>query len=121
CGQLGEQIPTPVIGKPAIGLPGQICTETFLRIGCFVSEIDAQHCMKYMTSKFFRLLVGIKKNTQHTSASSYELIPMQDFTENSDIDWAKTVNEIDEQLSRKYDLTKEQIEYINKYIADAIT
>jgi hypothetical protein len=31
------------------------------------------------------------------------------------------VNEIDEQLFRKYDLTKEQIEYINKYIADAIT
>ena len=37
---------------------------------------------------------------------------MQDFTANSDIDWTKSIEDIDKQLYRKYNLSEEEIEFI---------
>ncbi|WP_329759176.1 hypothetical protein [Allisonella histaminiformans] len=39
-------------------------------------------------------------------------MPLQDFTAHSDIDWTKSIPEIDRQLYRKYNLTKEEIDFI---------
>ncbi|MCF0217752.1 MAG: type II restriction endonuclease [Malacoplasma sp.] len=52
---------------------------------------------------------------QNRSSSFGEIIPVQDFSNNSDIDWSKTIAEIDDQLYQKYKLTKEEIEYIKKF------
>ena len=41
---------------------------------------------------------------------------MQDFTEGSDIDWSKSVAEIDRQLYSKYGLTEEEIAFIESMI-----
>jgi len=114
-GAIGEQIPSPILGSPI-----QICTETFLRLGCFDTEAEAKNCLQYLRTKFFRLLVGIKKTTQNTSIDTYALAPIQDFGTTSDIDWTQTVQEIDKQLYQKYDLTQEQIDYIEKMIAAKI-
>lgn len=43
---------------------------------------------------------------------------MQDFTENSDIDWSKSVADIDEQLFNKYNLSIEERAYIKNSIKD---
>ncbi len=40
----------------------------------------------------------------------------QDFTENSDIDWSKTISEIDQQLYKKYGLSKEEIDFIEEKV-----
>ena len=56
--------------------------------------------------------------TQGNKSETWEYVPMQDFSKTSDIDWNKSIEEIDKQLYRKYDLTKEDIAFINKRIAD---
>ena len=43
-------------------------------------------------------------------------VPLQDFTGNSDIDWSKPIPDIDKQLYKKYNLTKEEIAFIEKII-----
>ncbi|MEE1134989.1 MAG: Eco57I restriction-modification methylase domain-containing protein, partial [Methanobrevibacter sp.] len=84
-GKLGQDNrPTPIIGKP-----GELCTETFLQIGPFESENEAKNALNYMETKLFKLLVGINKTTQDAPKRVYAFVPMQDFTESSDIDWNK--------------------------------
>lgn len=41
---------------------------------------------------------------------------MQDFAETSDIDWSKSVEEIDAQLYAKYNLSDEEIVFIESMI-----
>ena len=108
-GRLGQDNrPTPLIGKP-----NELCTETFLQIGPFESEIEAKNALKYMETKLFKLLVGINKTTQDAPKRVYNFVPIQDFTESSEIDWNSPVSE---QLYEKYDLTSEEIEFIEKLI-----
>lgn len=72
--------------------------------------------LKYIQSKFLRFLVSIKKNTQHSFAQVYQLVPFQDFTDKSDIDWSQSVADIDRQLYRKYNLTDDEIAFIESMI-----
>ena len=111
CGAIGEVASTPVLSTP-----GELCTETFLQIGPFDTNIQSVNCIKYIKTKFFRLLVGIQKQTQHTTQKAYRFVPLQDFTEKSDIDWSKSIPEIDEQLYKKYNLTKEEIDFIESKV-----
>ncbi len=106
AGSLGEVIPTPILGTPI-----QVCTETFLRIGAYDSEFEAAQTLKYIKTKFFRALVGILKTTQHAT-TTFRLVPLQDFTARSDIDWSKSIPEIDQQLYKKYGLSQEEIDFI---------
>lgn len=100
-----------------MGHPGEIVTETLLRIGDFSSEDEANNLLNYMKTKFFRSLVGILKTTQH-STTTYKWVPIQDFTKNSDIDWSKSIHEIDLQLYAKYGLTDEEINFIETKVKE---
>lgn len=106
-GALGEVLSTPLIGEPLIG-----ATETFLSIGSFKTLIEAEACLKYVKSKFARAMLGILKITQDNTKEKWSYVPLQDFTSHSDIDWSKSIPEIDQQLYRKYNLTKEEIDFI---------
>lgn len=106
-GTFGEVLSTPLIGKPLIG-----ATETFLSIGNFLSEDEATACLNYIKSKFARAMLGILKTTQANTRSKWEYVPLQDFTPNSDIDWTKSIPEIDQQLYKKYNLSEEEINFI---------
>lgn len=110
-GAIGEVLSTPVIGVPVIGH-----TDTFLSIGKFASAEEASACLKYVKSKFARCLLGTLKATQHNPKDTWANVPMQDFTENSDIDWSKSVEEIDAQLYAKYHLSDEEIAFIESMI-----
>lgn len=110
-GALGEVLSTPVIGHPVIGH-----TETFLSVGCFDTEKEAIACYKYICSKFARTMLGVLKVTQHNSPEKWEYVPLQDFSENSDIDWSKPIADIDQQLYKKYGLTQEEIDFIEKNV-----
>ena len=115
AGQIGNPIPARIIGKAEIGFPNMICTETFLAIGPFENELNAKNVCIYMKSKFFRFIVGIRKNKNMTR-DTYAFVPLQDFTENSDIDWSKSIAEIDRQLYKKYNLSDEEIAFIESMI-----
>ncbi|BDR57772.1 Eco57I restriction-modification methylase domain-containing protein [Xylocopilactobacillus apicola] len=106
-GSLGEVISSPFIGKPGTGN-----TQTFISIGNFNSEYEANSTLKYIKTKFARTMLGILKVTQNGNKDAWRLIPLQDFTPNSDIDWSKSITEIDQQLYRKYDLSEDEINFI---------
>ncbi len=116
CGAIGEVASTPVLSTPVLSTPGELCTETFLQIGPFETKIEANNCCKYIYTKFFRAMVGIQKQTQHTTQKAYRFVPLQDFTDKSDIDWSKPVAEIDKQLYKKYNLSQEEIDFIEKTV-----
>lgn len=112
-GAIGEAMSVPVLAYP-----GQLCTETFLEVGPFENEVSASNAIKYIKTRFFRALVSIQKQTQHTTQKVYRFVPMQDFTSNSDIDWSKEIFEIDLQLQNKYKLNDEEKEFIRKNIQE---
>ena len=115
-GAIGEVLSTPVIGVPVIGVPVIGHTDTFLSIGKFASAQEASACLNYVKSKFARCMLGTLKATQHNPKDTWANVPMQDFTENSDIDWSKSIKEIDAQLYAKYNLSDEEIKFIESMI-----
>lgn len=111
-GEIGEALSTPIVGDAFIGH-----TATFISIGEFETEQEAENCLKYLKSKFCRTMLGIKKTTQHNKTKKvWECVPNQDFTEKSDIDWSKSISEIDQQLYKKYGLSQEEIDFIESKI-----
>ena len=102
----GEDFPHQIINKPFISEPGSCCTETYLVIGPFESKKKCENVISYIRTKFFRFLVLLRKNTQHASANVYSFVPMQDFSK----PWT------DAELYKKYNLTKEEIAFIESMI-----
>ena len=92
------------------------CYETYLIVGPFEIIAEAKNVVKYMQTKFFHLLVAILKNTQNAMQGAYRYVPLQDFTSNSDIDWSKSIIEIDRQLYAKYGLDESEIAFIESKI-----
>ena len=112
AGILGDGKPVSIIGKAYVGKPCSVCTDSLLPFGCFSTETEAVNLQTYMKTKFFRFCVGILKTSQNLYQNVYQFVPLQDFTSKSDIDWSKSVAEIDEQLYRKYGLTEEEIAFV---------
>ena len=115
-GAIGEVPCTPIIGTPIIGEPLIGATQTFLTIGAFDTRAEAEACLKYVKTKFARTLLGILKVTQHNPKDTWRLVPLQDFTNRSDIDWTQRVSDIDRQLYRKYALSESEIAFIEEKV-----
>ncbi|TDS64400.1 Eco57I restriction-modification methylase domain-containing protein [Myroides indicus] len=115
-GALGEVVPTPLIGEPLIGEIGTGYTQSFISIGSFSTKGEAESCLKYIKTKFARIMLGTLKVTQDNNKDVWRYVPNQDFSNNSDIDWSKPIIEIDKQLYAKYNLSKEEIEFIESMI-----
>ena len=94
--------------------PNEMCTETFLQVFPFSSAEARDHCDKYMQTKFFRLLVSIRKQDQGGKCEVYAYVPLPDFTAQSEVDWTQSVAMIDRQLYKKYGLTAQEIELVEK-------
>lgn len=71
-----------------------------------------------MKTKFVRVLLGILKITQDNTSEKWEFVPLQDFTPNSDINWSKSIHEIDPQLYRKYGLDEKEINFIETHVKE---
>ena len=112
----GGHLPNRVTGKPFISAPGECCNGTYMVIGPFNSKEECKAAQKYLYGKFARFLVASIQYTQNTKSDSYNVVPLQDFTSHSDIDWSKSIPEIDQQLYRKYNLSQDEIAFIEKMI-----
>ena len=112
-GQFGEVLPESIIGSPGDG-----ATVTFLSIGDFMSLYEGENCIKYVKTKFARMLLGVLKVTQDNTPGKWKYVPLQDFTTNADIDWSKSVHEIDLQLYRKYGLDEDEISFIETHVKE---
>lgn len=100
------KLPGKIIGNITKGLPGTICSGTYLMIGPFESENEMTNVLSYMKTKFFRSLVALNKISQNASYKVYESVPMQDFSKS----WT------DEELYNKYNLDQEEIDFIESMI-----
>lgn len=92
--------------KPFLGLPGEVCTETFLRVGDFEDKTTAENVISYMNTKFFHMLMFLKKVSHHVVSKVYGFVPMQDFSK----PWT------DEELYKKYSLSNDDIDFIETMI-----
>jgi len=111
-GAVGEVLSTPVIGHPVIGH-----SQTFLSMGNFETEFEAAALLNFIKTKFARAMLGIMKTTQHNeSPNTWSKVPLQDFTQHSDIDWTQSVADIDKQLYAKYRLNKKEVAFIEEKV-----
>lgn len=118
AGTVGRPIPARIVGAPSIEGPGTGTTESFISIGAFENIDEAQNAMKYVKTKFARVMLGVKKATQAVTPEKWEYVPLQDFSSLSDIDWAKPIPEIDRQLYKKYGLDDAEIDFIETHVKE---
>lgn len=112
-GAIGEVLSTPLVGTPLVGH-----TQTFLTIGCFEDKQEAENCLKYIKTKFARIMLGVLKITQANKKITWAYVPLQNFTNKSDIDWTKSIRDIDLQLYKKYKLSQEDINFIESHVEE---
>lgn len=92
--------------KPILAERNTCCTETYILLGPFQNKKEAENLTSYTQTKFFHLLLALRKISQHTTSKVYQFIPMQDFSE----EWT------DEKLYKKYGLNEEEISFIESMI-----
>ena len=108
--------PYKVLYPAFYGAPGTVCTESYMVIGPIKGEQYSKAVIDYLATKFVKALVLQCKTSQTTYKRVYKFVPSQDFTENSDIDWSKSVENINRQLYKKYNLSDSEIDYIERMI-----
>lgn len=112
-GAFGEALSSPLIGEPGLGF-----TQSFIAFGAFNTKGEAAAMLNYLKTKFVRTMLGTLKTTQHNHTDVWLNVPLQDFTPNSDIDWSKSIPEIDRQLYAKYGLSQEEIDFIESHVKE---
>lgn len=100
-----------VLGTPFYVEENSVCSQTYLVIGYDpikhnFSKEECENIVSYIKTKFFRYLVSIKKKTQNGPRQVYQFVPLQDFSK----PWT------DEELYSKYNLTQEEIDFIELMI-----
>jgi hypothetical protein len=98
--------PYLVIGKPFLGEKLSVCSETYLVVGPFDRKSEAENAISYLTTRFVRFLVLLKKNTQNAAKGVYSFVPIQDFSQH----WT------DEMLYEKYNLSKDEVTFIESMV-----
>lgn len=101
-----------------VGTPKTICTESYLVIGAELGldETSCYNLSTYLKTRFARYLHSLAKGSQDATSKTYRFVPVQDFSNNSDIDWSVSVQEIDHQLYNKYRLSNDEINHIENSI-----
>ena len=116
AGQTDKDGRKRIISRLEILEPGTICTESYLLLDVFDSKHEAENMKKYMRTQFVRFLISSILLTQNIVRDKFRFVPLQNLTEGSDIDWSKSVAEIDAQLYAKYGLTDDEVTFIESMI-----
>lgn len=113
AGAIGTGVFGEVLSDFIVIEPESAHTQTFLSMGEFQTQYEAESLCKYLKTKFARALLGIMKTTQNNQSKAvWSKIPLQDFSSSSDIDWLTSISNIDKQLYKKYNLSDEEINFI---------
>ena len=114
-GASGSGNDSVVIGKPIVAQKNSVCSQSFL-FAAFNTADEANNFVKYIYTKFFRALVSAIKISQSAPNRVYKYVPIQNFANDADIDWSKSIADIDKQLYKKYGLTQEEIDFVEEKI-----
>lgn len=107
-GEGGEarDYPRMIMGKPIVAPPSSACTETYIVVGAYESEIEANNLAKYLRTKFLRLLVGLRKNTQHITKDRFSFVPLLPMTKA----WS------DKKLYTHFGLSEDEVAFIESMV-----
>lgn len=107
-GEGGEsrEYPRMIIGKPIVAPPPSACTETYIVVGCYDNQEQAERLAEYIKTKFFRFMVGLLKNTQDTTKERFAFAPILPMSKK----WT------DEKLYAHFALTKDEIAFIESMV-----
>jgi site-specific DNA-methyltransferase (adenine-specific) len=100
--------PHKILGIPFVAGPKSCCTETYLVAGIWNSQKEAENFAKYISTKFFRFLVALRKNTQDSNRSHFKFVPMLDMTKTWD----------DEKLYKEFQISKEEQNFIDTIVRE---
>ncbi|MDD6980397.1 MAG: Eco57I restriction-modification methylase domain-containing protein [Clostridia bacterium] len=89
----------------AIG-PNEVCTHSYLTVGPFEDMKTTENCCEYFKTKFVRFLILQAITSIHLTRGVFMFVPTQDFSK----PWT------DEELYTKYNLTQEEIDFIESMI-----
>lgn len=115
-GETNEEDQVKVIATLQVASPKEVSTDSYLVIGEFYSRIQANNLMLYLRTRFLRFLLLQSLVSMNISRNNFRFVPLQDFTDKSDIDRKKSVSEIDQQLYTKYGLSEDEISFIESMI-----
>lgn len=95
-----------ILSSLKVLLPKQVCTDSYLIVGNFKSKREAEHLLMYLKGKFARFLLLQAVTSINLSKEKFVFVPAQDFTQ----EWT------DEKLYKKYQLTKDEVTFIESMI-----
>jgi hypothetical protein len=101
-----DTYPHRILSTPFIGEPSTISSETYLCIGPFDSQTEAESVLSYLSCRLTRLLILLHKPSQDTSRKVYTFVPTQE--------WNRTWT--DEDLYAKYGISASEIAFIEKVV-----
>jgi site-specific DNA-methyltransferase (adenine-specific) len=107
-GEGGEarEYPRMIMGKPIVAAPPSACTETYLVVGAYDSKSEADNLAFYLSTRFLRFLVGLRKNTQHITRDRFTFVPLLSMRKK----WT------DEELYAHFGLTPDEIAFIESMV-----
>lgn len=105
-----------IVSRLEVLPPYTICTESYLLLDIFDNEEEAQNLKKYIRTCFTRFLLASILITQNIVRDKFKFVPIQNYKNNSDIDWSQSIPDIDRQLYTKYNLSDDEIAFIEKMI-----
>ena len=94
------------ITTPRIEVPGEVNTFSYLVLGAFDTEEEIKNYKQYLMCKFTRFMLRLTYSSMHIARANFVFVPDQDFMET----WT------DEKLYKKYELTEEEIAFIESTI-----
>ncbi len=103
---IGGKFPSFVIGKPFVGEPGTVSSETYIAVGPFKSKRQAENASILMATRFFRFLVLLHKSTQHGTRQTYSFVPLLDLS----VEWN------DDRLAEHFGLTQDELKFIESMV-----
>jgi len=114
----GKGVLSDVLSSPVVIAPMEAYTQTFIGIGAYSTKDQAENLLSYIKTKFARALLCVLKVDQHNEKDTWRMIPLQNFTADSDINWSVSIKAIDQQLYRKYGLTDKEISFIETNVKE---
>jgi hypothetical protein len=115
-GETNDSGQVKVIASLLVAKPNEVSTDSYLVVDTYDNEQEVKAAECYLRTRFARFLLLQALVSMNISRGNFRFVPLQDFTDKSDIDWSKSIAEIDAQLYKKYKLSEEDISFIENTI-----
>ncbi len=86
--------------------PNEVVTETYIIVDYYKDKIQINNAANYIRTRFVRFLINLTLSSMHIVRDNFQFVPIQDFTQ----EWT------DEKLYVKYNLTQDEIDFIESMI-----